>query len=181
MRNQVGADYLKGARIVVIGGGAVGAALTYRLAQAGARTVVVERNYAGSGTSGNSFAWLNGFSKSPRHYHRLNVMSIRDDQDLADELGGTWAHVDGALHWEPDDREVQADKIRKNVSQLREWGVRVDETSPEVVMRELEPDLLIDPDRVSTVYVVPREGWLEGITMAHRVIHAAITRYGASL
>jgi len=181
MRHELGADHLRGARIVVIGGGAVGAALSYRLAQAGAQTVVVERNYAGSGTSGNSFAWLNGFSKSPRHYHRLNVMSIRDHLDLADELGGSWAHVDGAIHWEPEDHQVQADKMRTDVARLREWGVRVDQTSPELVMRELEPDLWIDPQRVSNVYVVPREGWLEGVTMAHRVIHAAMARYGACL
>jgi glycine/D-amino acid oxidase-like deaminating enzyme len=178
MRNGFGADRLRGARIVVIGGGVVGAALGYRLGQAGGQVTVVERNYAGSGTSGNSFAWLNGFSKPPRHYHRLNIMSIRDHQDLADEIGGTWAHVDGGIHWEPDDQIVQADNMRRDVGRLREWGVRVDQTTPEIAMRELEPDLWIDPERVSTVYVVPREGWLEAVTMAHRVLHAAVTRYG---
>jgi glycine/D-amino acid oxidase-like deaminating enzyme len=181
MSHTLGAEYLRGARIIVIGGGVVGAAVSYRLAQAGGQVIVVERTYPGSGTSGNSFAWLNGFSKPPRHYHRLNVMSIRDHQDLADEIGGAWAHVDGGLHWEPDDQVVQADNMRRDIARLREWGVRVDQTTPEVAMRELEPDLWIDPDRVSTVYVVPREGWLEAVSMAHRVLHAAVTRYGVCI
>lgn len=166
---------------MVIGAGVVGAALSYRLAQAGAQVSAVERRYPGAGTSGNSFAWLNGFSKTPRHYHRLNVMSIRDHQDLADEIGGKWVHVDGGIHWEPDDRPVQAAKMRQDASRLREWGVRVDETTPEVVMKELEPDLRIDPRHVPSVYVVQREGWLEGVTMAHQVMHAAINHYGTCL
>jgi hypothetical protein len=41
-------------------------------------------------------------------------------------------------------------------------------------MRELEPDVWIDPGQVSIVNVVPREGWLEAVT-------SAISRYGASL
>jgi hypothetical protein len=44
--------------------------------------------------------------------------------------------------------------MRKDVNRLREWGVRVDQTTPEIAMRELEPDLWIDPARVSVVYVV---------------------------
>ena len=177
----LGSDFLRGAQIVVIGAGAVGAAVSYRLAQAGARVTTVERRFAGSGTSGSSFAWLNGFSKTPRHYHRLNVMGIRDHQDLADELGGSWVHIDGALHWEPESNTVAVTRLRDSVRRLREWGMRVDSASPEVVMRELEPDLRIDPEMVSEVYLVPREGWLEGVTMAHAAIHAACSRYGAQL
>src|SRR5215472_15011820 len=163
MRNGPVAGYLRDARIVVIGAGAVGAAVSYRLAQAGAQVTTIERSYPGAGTSGNSFAWLNGFNKPPRQYHRLNIMSIRDHQDLADELGGSWVHVDGALHWEPDSQEEHLARLRRNVARLREWGMRVDEATPELVMRELEPDVWIDPEHVSTVFVVPREGWLEGV------------------
>lgn len=174
-------DFLRDARIVVIGAGAVGAALSYRLAQAGARVTTVERRFAGSGTSGSSFAWLNGFSKTPRHYHRLNVMGIRDHVDLADELGGRWVHIDGALHWERESDTVAVNRLRETVRRLREWGFRIDQASPETVTRELEPDLRIDPETVSEVYVAPREGWLEPVSMAHTVLHAAATRYGATL
>jgi glycine/D-amino acid oxidase-like deaminating enzyme len=173
------ADRLRDARIVVIGAGVVGAALSYRLAQAGAQVTTVERRYPGAGTSGASFAWLNGFNKTPRHYHRLNIHGIRDHQDLADELDGDWVHVDGALHWAHDRPDVRVTALRQTVRRLREWGMHVDRTTPEVVMRELEPDLRIDPDAVSEVYVVPREGWLETITMASATLRAARLSYGA--
>ncbi len=45
-------DYLRDARVVVIGAGAIGAALTYRLAQAGAKLTTIERRYPGAGTTG---------------------------------------------------------------------------------------------------------------------------------
>lgn len=174
-------DYLKGTRIVVIGAGAIGSAISYRLAQAGAQVTTVERRYPGAGTTGNSFAWINGFEKPPKHYHRLNVMSIRDHQDLADELGGRWVRVDGGLHWEHAADEARTKWLRDNVRQLREWGLRVDRTTPEIVMRELEPDLWIDPDKVSEVFVIEREGVIDPVLMAHSVMHAAILRYGAKL
>ncbi|MCC7104816.1 MAG: FAD-dependent oxidoreductase [Chloroflexi bacterium] len=50
------------------GAGVVGAALSHRLAQAAARVTVVERRCPGSGASGSSFAWLNDFRETPRHY-----------------------------------------------------------------------------------------------------------------
>jgi glycine/D-amino acid oxidase-like deaminating enzyme len=177
----VGSDHLRDARIVVIGGGVVGAAVSYRLAQAGASVTTIERRYPGSGTSTASFAWLNGWGKTPRHYHRLNVMSIRDHQDLADELDGDWVHIDGALQWAREDDPLRANRLRDIVRRMREWGVRVDTVTPEVAMRELEPDAWIDPEVVSEVYAAPREGWLETIKMAHGVLRAARLRYGARL
>ena len=176
-----GSDHLRDARIVVIGAGAVGAALSYRLAQAGANVTTVERRYPGSGPSSSSFGWLNGFNKPPRHYHRLNLMSIRDHPDLADELGGDWAHVGGGLHWRLETDPTRAAILRDNVRRLREWGVRVDRTTPEIAMREIEPDLRIDPEHVSDVFLVQREGWLDMVAMAHGVMRGAVTRYGAKL
>ncbi len=172
---------LTDARIVVIGAGAVGAAVTYRLAQAGAKVTTIERRYPGSGITSVSFAWINGFEKVPKHYHRLNVLSIRDHQDLADELNGRWVRVDGGLHWE---HAAEADRVRtlhNTVRQLREWGQRVEQTNPEVVMRELAPDLWIDPAQVSEVFFMEREGVLDPVLFTHSVLHEAILRYGAKL
>ncbi len=173
-------DYLKGSQIVVIGAGAVGAALTYRLAQAGARVTAVERLYPGSGTTSKSFAWLNGFNKPPKHYHRLNVMSVRDHLDLADELDGDWVHIQGGLHWEHAARKDSLGTLRSKVKRLRDWGFRVDETTPEAAMRELEPDLWIDPEKVPEVYYCPREGTLDPVPMVHGALRAAVVRYGAT-
>ena len=60
---------MPGPEIVVIGGGMLGAAVTYRLAERGLRTTLVDAGEPGRGTSASSFAWLNSASKEPRPYH----------------------------------------------------------------------------------------------------------------
>ena len=174
-------NFLSGTKVVVIGAGVVGSAIAYRLAQGGADVVVVERAYAGAGTSGASFAWLNAFKKPPREYHQLNGLSIREHRSLADEADGDWLHLDGALHWIHDGDEEAARQYRDNIRLLGQWGYRVDRTTPAVVMRELEPDLRIDETKVSEVYVAASEGWVEAVRMAHLLLHRAATRYSARL
>jgi glycine/D-amino acid oxidase-like deaminating enzyme len=174
-------DYLKDARIVVVGAGAIGTALSYRLAQAGAQVTTVERRFPGSGTTGNSFAYINGTDKPPRSYHRLNVLSIRDHQDLADEIGGDWVHVTGSLHWADARDDARAAGLGQVMRRLLDWGMRVDRLSPEQAMRELEPDAWIDPEAVATVFLVHRAGWLDPVAMAHAIMSAATERYGARL
>ncbi|HET9015408.1 MAG TPA: FAD-binding oxidoreductase [Thermomicrobiaceae bacterium] len=177
----IGSAYLRGASIAVIGAGAVGSVVGYRLAQAGAAVTIVEPRYPGAGTTGNSFAWLNAFGKPPRAYHRLNARSIRDHRDLARELDGDWAHVDGGLQWTYADDAAHGAHLKETVAQIRAWGYRVETVTPEQVMRELEPDLVIDPDRVAEVYYMPGEGWLNGVGLAHGAALAAVRRYGATL
>jgi glycine/D-amino acid oxidase-like deaminating enzyme len=173
--------YLKDARVVIVGAGAIGAALSYRLAQAGARVTTVERSHPGSGTSGRSFAWLNGMDKPPREYHRLNILSIRDHEDLADELDGDWAHDTGSLHWAAEGDGAGTTTLEQLVHRLLGWGMRVDRLTPVQAMRELEPDIVIDPDAVAAVYLVHRAGWLDAMAMAHGAMRAAVERYGADL
>ena len=171
---------LTDANVVVIGAGVIGSALTYRLAQAGAKVTQVDRRYPGAGTSGASFAWLNAFSKPPHEYHELNASSIREHERLAAEVNGDWLHLDGSLTWIDDIDVAARQQFQQNLRQLAEWGYRVERTTPDVVARELEPDLTIDPARVSEVFVAPGEGWLDGVRMAHSLAHAAERRYGAT-
>jgi glycine/D-amino acid oxidase-like deaminating enzyme len=134
------------ARIVVIGAGVVGSAIAYRMSQAGANVTLIDRNGPGTGTSSASFAWLNAFRKPPRGYHRLSAASIRDHRELSDELDGDWLHLDGALVW---CRRAEGDMtavLEANERTLRSWGYRVEAVSPEIVMKDLEPDLRIDPN-----------------------------------
>lgn len=172
---------LKDAKIIIIGAGAVGAAVTYRLAQAGAQVTTIERRYPGSGITSVSFAWINGYEKVPKHYHRLNVLSIRDHEDLADELNGRWVRVDGGLHWEHAAEAERVKTLHNTVRQLREWGQRIEQSTPQVVMREVAPDLWIDPDQVSEVYVAEREGVIDPVFFTHSVLHEAVLRYGAKV
>ena len=178
---SVESEFLRDARVVVIGAGAVGSVTAYRLAQAGAKVTIVERRFAGSGTSRNSFAWTNSFGKTPRDYHRLNSRSIRDHQDLVRELDGDWFHFDGGLQWAHANDTDHSRLLRETVSRLRSWGYRVETLSPERVMKELEPDLVIDPDKVNEVFYTPYEGWVNGIGLAHGTVRAAIRQYSARL
>lgn len=175
---MVTSDYLKDARVVIVGAGAIGSALSYRLAQAGAQATTVERRFPGSGATGATFAYLNGVDKPPRAYHRISVLGIRDQEDLADEVGGDWVHVTGALHWAD---AAHATGLTRTMRQLLEWGARVDRLTPAQVTAELEPDLRIDPDAVADVYHVERAGWLDPVAMAHGTMCAAVRRYGARL
>jgi glycine/D-amino acid oxidase-like deaminating enzyme len=174
-------DYLRDARVVIVGAGVIGAVLSYRLAQAGASVTTVERARSGAGTSGRTFAWLNGMDKPPRDYHRLNVLGIRDHEDLADELGGDWLHVTGSLHWADTRDGPRAAGLEQSVRQLIGWGMRVDRLTPAEAVRELEPDIVIDPATVSTAYLVHRAGWLDPMAMAHGAMRGAVERYGAEL
>jgi glycine/D-amino acid oxidase-like deaminating enzyme len=177
----VGSAYLRGARIVIIGAGALGSVSAYRLAQAGADVTVVERRFPGAGTTGNSFAWLNSFGKVPRDYHRLNARSMREHLDLARELDGDWVHVDGGLNWAHADNAQHANRLKETARRLHEWGYRIEVLTPEQVMKDIEPDLFIDPDRVEEVYYSPNEGWVNGVGLCHGAISAAVRRYGARI
>jgi glycine/D-amino acid oxidase-like deaminating enzyme len=174
-------DYLRDARIVVVGAGVIGSVLAYRLAQAGATVTVVERAHPGAGTSGRSFAWINGFDKPPREYHRLNVLSIRDHEDLADELGGDWVHVTGSLHWADARDAAHLARLESAVRRLVGWGMRVDRLTPDEAVRELEPDLRIDPATVPAVHLVHRSGWVDAMALAAGALRAAGDRYGATV
>jgi glycine/D-amino acid oxidase-like deaminating enzyme len=176
-----GSTFLRDATIVVIGAGAVGSVAAYRLAQAGARVTIVERDFPGRGTTGSTFAWLNSFGKTPRDYHRLNARSIREHQELERELDGGWVHIGGGLTWEHQADGDHQQLLRDRVRQLHQWGYRVETLSPQQVMRDLEPELWIDPDLVEEVYYAPGEGWVNGVGLAHGAVSAAVRRYGAKM
>lgn len=177
----VSSAYLRDARIVVIGAGALGSVTAYRLAQAGARVTIVERRFPGSGTTGSSFAWLNSFGKVPREYHQLNARSMREHLDLARELDGDWAHPDGGLTWAHKADVQRTTRLKETARRLHEWGYRVEALTPQQVMGELEPDLFIDPELVDQVYYSPNEGWVNGVGLCHGAASAAVRRYGATL
>ena len=148
---------MTGADVVVVGAGCVGACVAYRLAERGARVVVLDAGAPGAGTSGASFAWTNSFSKTPRDYHDLNVASMEEHLELAKELGGGWLHQDGALAWEAGAAGV--DRLAQAVERLSTWGYPIERISTRQA-RELEPDLHIGPD-VEDVVWTPGEGYVE--------------------
>ena len=165
-------------KTIVIGAGVMGAAVAYRLAQAGAAVTVLEATRIGGGTSGISFAWTNAHKKPPKPYHDLNVAGMKAHAALADELGATpWWHGGGSLEWEAEpDRAAQ----RENIEQLRTWGYAAEWITLRQV-QELEPDIDQATIGDAPVAYFPEEGWLDPVVYAHAMLSAARLRHGAKV
>jgi glycine/D-amino acid oxidase-like deaminating enzyme len=103
------------------------------------------------------------------------------NQDLADKIGGSWVHVDGGMHWAYSEAPQHVDRLRDTVRRLEGGDFALIERHRRSPLREIEPDVWIDPDQVPEVYLTPREGWIETVPMAHGVLTAARTRYAAQL
>jgi glycine/D-amino acid oxidase-like deaminating enzyme len=155
-------------KVIVIGAGVVGSNVAYRLTRAGAQVTVLDAGRPGGGTSGATFAWLNAFSKTPRHYFDLNVASMREHGELARELKGEWYIAVGALAW--GQTEAKKSELRANAERLTAWGYQAELLSPRQA-RDLEPDLAFEPD--DEVIFVPGEGWVSPVPLIYGLLRAA--------
>ena len=130
-------------RIVVIGGGIIGCAISYYLAQAGAQVTLVERDTLASKASRGTFAWINAtWAKQPRHYHRLNQMGLDGWHELEQVLNIPirWG---GSLEWFSS-REQQV-KLAADIEEQARWGEAAEMLSAAEVSA-LEPNLKVSDD-----------------------------------
>ena len=86
-------------RIVIAGGGILGASIAHQLARRGAPVTVLEKARPGVGATANSFAWINA-KKQPHPYFALSLMGIEAWRELQAEIGKElpvrWG---GSLEW----------------------------------------------------------------------------------
>lgn len=128
-------------RIVVAGGGIIGASIAYHLAQRGAAVRLLEKTEPAAGATRNSFAWINaGFSKRPREYYRLNHLSMLAYRQLAVDVGDSlpvqWG---GSLAWF--DRAEATARLERQVRARQAWGYPVHLVDDEE-FRRLEPGVV---------------------------------------
>jgi glycine/D-amino acid oxidase-like deaminating enzyme len=129
-------------RIVIAGGGIIGANLAYRLAKRGAGVTLLERTRPASGATANSFAWINAtYSKQPRAYFELNRLGIEAWQHLDHELPGElplrWG---GSVEWY--EGAPRASEFREEVKRHQAWGYPthlIDEPALRRLERHIEP------------------------------------------
>lgn len=161
-----------GADVLIVGAGIVGSALAYHLARAGAEVTIIDTGEPGGGTTSASFAWLNAFHKAPRAYHDLNVAGLAEHERLGAALGAApWLHLDGGLQWAATSDERAA--LSRDAERLASWDYPIEALAPETVMRDLEPGLRLDPERVEEVWYTPSEGWIDAPRLAHELLRQA--------
>ncbi len=158
-------------RCIVIGAGIIGTCTALRLAQQGAQVTLIEASLPGDGTTGTSFAWVNAGGKYPREYFELNVAGmIAYRRLMAEWPGAPWFVPTGNLQWETTS-EAQ-ERLVKHTEDLREWGYSVTLLSPRQVVRELEPDLMIE-QTVEVVVFYPDEGHIYPRLLVTHLLRAA--------
>jgi len=161
---------------VVIGAGVVGASVAARLASAGQRVTLLERDQPGRATSRWSFAWLNSNDKAPRPYHDLNCEGIRAWAELAPGLDGdAWYRPVGHLELAAARTELEA-----RVRRLTGWGYPARLIDPAEATR-IEPALQLSGGTAAAWF--PAEGYLltEPLIarlVAHAESHGADVRTG---
>ncbi len=157
--------------VIVIGGGIIGASLTYRLAAGGARVSLIEARHLAAGTSGSSFAWTNANNKTPTEYFRLNVFGMAEYRRLRREFGETpWFHQSGNIEWA--DNEEGWAELQSRVLRLRAWGYAAEWIS-RAEIASLEPDVAPPPGLEKAVHF-PSEGYIDVPLLIGRLIREAI-------
>jgi glycine/D-amino acid oxidase-like deaminating enzyme len=126
-------------RIVIAGGGMLGANIASQLARRGAAVTVLEKVKPAAGATANSFAWINA-KKQPHPYFTLSLMGIQAWRELHADIGPDlpvrWG---GSLEW-----TTSADRATRQAETARRfqtWGYPlrfVDEKR----LRELEPNVV---------------------------------------
>ena len=166
------------ADVVVIGGGVVGAAITYYLARAGAAVTLVERGEPGCWTSRTSFAWINALAKRPEHYHRFSRLGMETYDELEEDLG-TDAGLGrgGALHWPAPGPEGRA-AMEAQAEELRQLDYPFELLSVEEAA-ELEPNITVAGVDGAILYA-HTERWADGQLLAKALVRRA-SEHGAKL
>ena len=183
-RPDPAADLPRGAEVVIVGAGFVGAQAAYRLALAGMRPLVIEANAPASGASGRlcglALAGVGG------HFRRVSDLvregggrSILDytcrSLDLLEELHAT---LPGGIDWErcgsldllTDD--VQLDHGRAVAGAERAEGLEAEVIGPEA-LAQLVPAL--DPWRVLGAKWTPGDGQLNPFKLVYGLLEAAVS------
>ena len=156
--------------IVIVGAGVLGGAIAFQLARRNARITWIDAGEPGQGASLPSFAWLNGHSKNPQHYHELNRRSLDMWDRFARQLEAAWGQPvgltwGGELRWSA--TEIGGAALTERARQLQSWGYPIRLLSKEEVTA-LEPRLPIGAVSAATLTEI------EGHVDTQRVIPACV-------
>lgn len=139
---------------VVIGGGIVGSAIAWHLQEAGAETVLVERDLEPQGASAFSFASITAFDEPLRDVYLLKSLGMvgwhRWEKQLGGDIGLRW---DGEIRWA--ETPEAADSLRTNIDQAAGRGYPVRAISEKEVRDHLPES---KPTNVLAASLAPEDG-----------------------
>jgi glycine/D-amino acid oxidase-like deaminating enzyme len=162
-------------RIVIAGGGMLGANIAYQLARRGAAVTVLEKIKPATGATANSFAWINA-KKQPHPYFTLSLMGIQAWRELHADIGADlpvrWG---GSLEWT--NTADRAAREAETARRFQSWGYPV-RFIDEQRLHELEPHVV--PGIVTGATHAEIEGAADPVG-ATEVILARAERAGARI
>ncbi|PXA96186.1 hypothetical protein DMC47_17900 [Nostoc sp. 3335mG] len=174
-------------KAIVIGGGVIGAAVAYRLAEAGTNVTLVEAGRIAEGTSLTSFAWVSACEKiDSGSYFRLSLAGVAAHRDLVAEFGatGTWYHRLGVIQWLGAGYEgmvLAESPLHRKLHRLAALGYPAERIGPDDLAR-LEPRLRLGAlDIGGEAIHYPEDGYVEPPVMIGALVEAAIERFGMTL
>lgn len=161
--------------VIVIGGGAVGAALTYRLTVSGASVTLLDSGAIGGGTTSTTFSMTIAARKTPRAHFDLAVAGADEHRRLVEALGVAggpldWTHHVAAYEWATarHDRDVIANRMQR----MSDWGYPTEWTDG-AGLQAREPGLALGAGLIDEVAVYPHETWYNATMMARSVAQVA--------
>ena len=164
-------------RVVVAGGGIMGASIVWHLARRGADVTLIEKSKPGAGATDDSFAWINStFSKQPQHYYQLNLQGIAGWRRLEREMAAPpdiqWG---GSVEWYA--KGPDAEELRAGVERHRKWGYST-RLIDEAELRQLLPQ--VEPGPIAAASYNDQEGTLDPVAAANALL-AEAKRSGAAI
>lgn len=150
-------------KIVVVGGGLMGASVAAHLAEAGAQVTLLTKGRIAEGASAATFAWLNAQMKLPEPYLAMNMNGMAAHRRYADKHSAApWYHPIGGI--EISFGEAGAERQLRNFQTMRDHGYNGLWLTAEQLL-EREPD--IDPLALKNVQIshFPDEGYVDAVPL----------------
>ncbi len=174
-------------KAIVIGAGVIGAAVAYRLAEAGIDVTLVEAGRIAEGTSLTSFAWVSACEKiDSESYYRLSLAGVAAHCDLAAEFGaeGVWYRRPGVIQWLGAGYEglaLSESPLEQKLARLHALGYPAEIIGADDLSR-IEPNLRPDALGIDGQAIhYPEDGYIEAPVMIAALVEAAVGRFGLEL
>ncbi len=152
-------------RIIIVGGGIIGATFAYRLALSGADVTLLdaERKVGGVATP-NSWGWINASWGNAENYFRLRLHSMGLWRKLDKDIPGLAVQWTGGLLWDLPEADLRA-----YVQQQSGWGYDV-RLVDSIEISKLEPNIGVVP-QIAALAVC--EGSVEPTHAVEKILQAA--------